>query len=434
VLGGASYPLWWLLGPQDELDPWWPWWAIGALYAVVGGFALRQSREPTLSWFVPSFVTAAHLNLLFALHPSEPFYALAPLLNAFSSLLIFQDRRVAFLFTGWVLLLSLLPLGFSGGTNVLFYVVGSASLLYLAHQTMLSRWRVAPEAADAELRDALDEVNGHYQRERSDRLRLQQELEFAQRMGSVGRMAGSFAHEFNNHLMAIHIHSELLEQGLPPDSPLRRELRNVSAATSEAASLAARLLAYSSESPLREHKTDVTQVLRATRVVIEHVMPSHTEVVFQLPDEACPVAVSPERIEQVLLNLALNARDSMPEGGSLRIELSRRRGSALEFGDALPGTEFVQLAFTDSGAGFAPGQRAFELFDSNEEPATQSELGLSVVYAIVTDSGGLVRLRSGEGRGARFEIFWPVVEREARALRRWLPLAAGRRMEALRLR
>ena len=401
---------------------------MGAFYAVVGGVALRRLAQPRLSWFLPSFVTAAHLNLLFALHPSEPFYALAPLLNAFSSLLIFQDRRVAALFTGWVLVLSLLPLGFAGGTNVLFYVGGSASLLYLAYQRMLSRWTVGTETADAELRDALDDVNGRYQRERSDRLRLQQELEFAQRMESVGRMAGSFAHEFNNQLMAIHIHSELLEQGLPPDSPLRRELRNVNAATSEAASLAARLLAYSSESPLREHKTDLTQVLRATRMVIEHVMPKHTEVVFQLPDEACPVAVSPERIEQVLLNLALNARDAMPEGGCLRIELARRTSCELEFGDALPGSEFVQLVFTDSGGGgVAPGAHAFELFGSDEDPATQN-VGLSVVYAIVTDSGGLVRMRSGEDRGARFEIFWPVVEREVSA-RRWLPLTAGRRPE-----
>ena len=80
------------------------------------------------------------------------------------------------------------------------------------------------------------------------------------------------------------------------------------------------------------------------------------------------------------------------------------------------------------GRRLEPGARAFELFDSEEEPATQNELGLAVVYAIVTDSGGLVRLRSGEGHGARIEIFWPVAEREVSA-RRWLPLPAGRRAE-----
>ena len=382
----------------------------------------------TSQWcFAPSFATAVHLHVMFALHPSVPFYALAPALNVFASLLMFHDSRVLIAFTASVLVLSLLPLLLGGGPSVLFYAMGAASVLFLAYRRLV-RAREEP-ASVAELH----EVNDRYLQERSDRIRLQQELEAAQRMESVGRMAGSFAHQFNNQLMAIHIHSELLDQALPPDSPLRRDLRSVSAATNEAAELAAQLLAYSSGPKLREHHADLTQVLRASRVVLEHVMPTHTQVVVRLPDVPCPVAVSPERIEQVLLNLALNARDAMPEGGVFRVELARRKTGDLELPDSLQGSELVELVVSDTGVGIAPDAQAsiFEPFYTTKDATAHNGLGLSVVYAIVSDSGGLVRLCSGEGQGARFEIYWPLHEPELRASRRWLPPAAIRRAESL---
>jgi signal transduction histidine kinase len=408
LLGGASYPLWWLLGPRGEYDPWWPWWIVGACYVAAGATALSRVRRPPRLCFLPSFATAVHLHVLFALHPWVPFYALAPALNAFSSLLMFQDAAVMRAFTATVLVLSLLPLVLGDGLNVLFYASGAASFLYLANRRLRSRALTAE--AQPELLDALRDANLRYEQAHSDRQRLQQELEVAQRMESVGQLAGRFAHEFNNQLMAIHLYSEMLGQALPPDSPLHKDLRGVSQATNEAAALSARLLAYSSGPRLQEDRSDLAQVLRASRVVLENVMSRDTKVVVRLPSEPCPVAVSPERVEQVLLNLALNARDAMPDGGMFQVGLRRRRGSELDLPDWLDGFDVAELVVSDTGVGIAPEahSRVFQPFYTTKDESAHSGLGLSVVYGIVSDSGGVVRLRSAPGQGARFEIYWPL--------------------------
>jgi two-component system, cell cycle sensor histidine kinase and response regulator CckA len=189
-------------------------------------------------------------------------------------------------------------------------------------------------------------------------------------------------------------------------------LRGVSLATNEAAALSARLLSYSSRPYCQEDRCDLTQVLRSSRVVLEHVMAKDTQVVLRLPSEPCPVAISPERVEQVLLNLALNARDAMREGGTFQVALARRRSGDLDLPDRRNGSDVARLVVSDTGVGIPPEaqSRVFEPFYTTKDAAHHSGLGLSVVFGIVSDSGGVVRLESAPDRGTRFEIDWPLSE------------------------
>jgi signal transduction histidine kinase/DNA-binding response OmpR family regulator len=429
LVGGASYPLWWWLGPRGPLDPWWPWWLIGGLYALASlvGFRRDPSRGSRLL-FLPSFATAVHLHVLFALHPSSSFYGVAPAMNVFASLLILNDPRALLAFSVTVLGLSALPVVLGGGSAALYYAAGSATLLLLANRRA-ARARSEQRTATAGLRFALHEAKTRFEREKADRLQLQEELQVAQRMESLGRMAGAFAHEFNNQLMAIYVYGELMEQRIPPNSPLLSDLQKVRDATRGAADLTARLLAFSCRPESHGERADLTQMLRASKLVIEHLMSEKTRVVFEIPDEPCPVPVSPDKVEQVLVNLALNARDAMPDGGALAVELSRRSRSDVLIPARMETEELLQLAVTDSGAGIDPVARLriFEPFYTTRRDEGHSGLGLSVVYGIVKRSGGHIRVTSPPGRGTRFEIFWPAGEIEKR------PAPAPSRVESVRV-
>jgi two-component system cell cycle sensor histidine kinase/response regulator CckA len=309
-----------------------------------------------------------------------------------------------------------------GTSHAPFFAVGTVWVMALAIRRSRDDERDRARAAK-ELRAAQSEVE-----------RLNHELTVSQRMDSLGRLAGAFSHEFNNQLMAIRIHADLLEQSLPPGSPQRRDVEQIRQTTSAAADLTSRLLAFSRPSRSQEDPADLCEALHQNAVTLRHLAGEPIAVTLSVPDGRLYAPVGAKPLGQILLNLALNARDAMPRGGSLRVELARIPRSSVELPVEMPSEQLVRLTVSDSGSGMSPDvrDRLFEPFFTTKAERGNSGLGLSVVYGLVKESGGHVRVTSEPGKGARFDLYWPeVAPAAARAGERAQPSAVPKRARVL---
>jgi two-component system cell cycle sensor histidine kinase/response regulator CckA len=304
-------------------------------------------------------------------------------------------------YSGLVLSISAAQL-LTGGEGTGFLGVGLAWMFLLLGRQVTTR-----ERAVKQLRETRTELA----QERSERQRLEQELQTAQRMDSLGRMAGAFAHEFNNQLMAIRLHADLLERSLAPGVRQLADVRQIQQTTGAAADLTSRLLAFSSPTRKLEDPADLNAAVRQSFVTLRHLMGERIAVVVE-PEEAGSlfVPIGDKRLSQVLLNFALNARDAMPEGGSLRVAAARIKRSSVELPVEIPGDEIARLTVSDSGIGMSDEVRdnLFEPFFTTKAGKGNSGLGLSVIYGMVKETGGHIRVTSEPGRGARFDVYWPI--------------------------
>ena len=364
--------------------------------------------DATPRWFfLPTFATSAHLQTLFTLNPHEPFFAVAAVMSVLASVPMIRDGPVLVAYTIFVLVLCALQLWLGTGAST-FLSIGLAWMLVLAGRQA---------RAEANTAARLEETTSELAHERSERLRLQHELETAQRMDSLGRLAGAFSHEFNNQLMAIRIHTELLERSLPANAPQRADIDRIQETTTSAADLTARLLTFSRASRVREDPADVAAVVKKSIVTLRHLMSEKVPVAISAPAESCVAPVGARQLSQVLLNIALNARDAMPDGGALRVEVARLpRGAALLPID-IPAKTLIVLTIADDGVGMNAEvrDRLFEPFFTTKAETGNSGLGLSVVYGIVKETGGHIRVTSEPGAGARFDVFWPEIHASAAA-------------------
>jgi signal transduction histidine kinase len=410
LVGGATYPLWWLLGPRGEPDPWWVWWMIGAAFALSGTRLMAWRRDPSFWLFLPSFAAALHLYTLYAQNPLAPFYAVAPLMNTVATLMALPRRSFQIAFSALVLPASVLPILYGGGAPSLFHFAAAVWLLVVSNRRF-AKTHAAQQAAASEFRRVLGETEQQLVREKTDRLRLEEELQVAQRMESVGWLTGSFAHEFINHLMAIRVYAEILDQSLPAEPALRKDLQAIQDATEGAASLTARLLVVAQDAERESGPADLRRIVADNLEILGRVVGPSVSVASRLDQETCPVPVSASRAKQVLLNLAFNARDAMPEGGALTVDVTRCPADAVELPESVAGDELVRLAVTDTGTGIHPQARPhiFDPFFSTRADSRHSGLGLSIVYGIVRESHGHIRVESEPGKGTRFEIYWPLV-------------------------
>ncbi len=226
---------------------------------------------------------------------------------------------------------------------------------------------------------------------------LETQLRQAQKMEAVGRLAGGIAHDFNNLLTAISGYSEFLIDGLE-DERFRRHADEIRKAAARAASLTGQLLAFSRRQVLQPRALDLNAVVSDMDMMLRRLIGEDVELVTLLDPDVGPVQADPTQVEQVIVNLAVNARDAMPSGGSVTIETSDVRTDE---------GEFVELRMTDTGIGMTDleRQQLFDPFFTTKEGGTG--LGLATVYGIVEQSGGTIEVDTAPGMGSSFRIWLP---------------------------
>lgn len=247
-------------------------------------------------------------------------------------------------------------------------------------------------------------------RDVSDRKQLEEQLFQAQKMEAVGRLAGGVAHDFNNVLTAISGFSELLLEELPEGEGPHEEVQQIKAAAARATALTRQLLAFSRKQILRPRLVDVGALVRNVERLLERAVTEEVVIRMNVAEVTSPVLADAVQLEQVLLNLAVNASESMPEGGSLTIEVSDialGESYAHRHHGVQPG-HYVCLTVSDTGVGMdrATRERIWEPFFTTKSGGTG--LGLSTVYGIVRQSGGHAWVYSEPGTGTTFKIYLPV--------------------------
>ena len=264
------------------------------------------------------------------------------------------------------------------------------------------------------VRNAAGQVDYYetFVRDVTDQRRLQQQLTQSQKMEAIGRLAGGVAHDFNNLLTVITSYSDLVYQDLPPDDPRRDDVDQVRKAADGAAALTRQLLAFSRQQVLEPKVIDLNSVVDNLKKILQRVIGEDVELTTVLAAELAAVKADVSQIEQILMNLAVNARDAMPTGGKLTIETTNVDYDPERQQRSDGSTEFVMLAVTDTGTGMdeATKARIFEPFFTTKQPGKGTGLGLATVYAIVTQAGGFIWVYSELGHGTSFKIYLPQVD------------------------
>jgi PAS domain S-box-containing protein len=243
----------------------------------------------------------------------------------------------------------------------------------------------------------------------TERRQLEEQLRQAQKMEAIGRLAGGIAHDFNNALTAITGYSQLLLDAFEAADPRREDVEQVRDAAARASNLTAQLLGFSRRGMMEPATLDLNAVVSSLRPMVEGAVGERIEVTLALRASAPWVIVDESQLEQVILNLALNARDAMPDGGSLRMETDDLDAAAA-WAQGVNGGASVVLTVSDDGVGISGDvrERVFEPFFTTKPAGQGSGLGLATVYSTVRAAGGRIRLSSEPGRGTTFRILLPV--------------------------
>jgi PAS domain S-box-containing protein len=251
-------------------------------------------------------------------------------------------------------------------------------------------------------------------RDITDRKRLEAQLFQSQKMETVGKLAGGIAHEFNSILTAIIGQSELLLGNLPAGSPLAKSATEISKAAGRAATLTRQLLAYGRKQFLQPEVLDLNRIVTGMENMLQHIIGGRVDTLIIPAPGLQAVKVDAGQIEQVIINMAVNAFDAMPNGGKLTLEtanVSFGSESVGRYPELQPG-DYVMLAITDNGTGMSAEVKArlFEPFFSTKGVGKGTGLGLSTCYGIIKQSGGHISVYSELGRGTTFKIYLPQVE------------------------
>jgi signal transduction histidine kinase len=259
--------------------------------------------------------------------------------------------------------------------------------------------------ANVALRAEIDERR----REERTRRRLEEELQQSQKLEAVGRLAGGVAHDFNNLLMVITGHGELLRRGLDREDPRREKLNQIMSAADRASRLVRQLLAFSRSQALEPQRVDLNALVAEATRMLRPLLGSNISLDTRLRAGLAQVWADPAKIEQVIMNLALNARDAMPDGGRLAIATENR--NVVDGGAAAPGT-YVILSVQDTGAGMdaRTRSRVFEPFFTTKGSDQRTGLGLAMAYGIVQQSGGHIEVESEREQGTAFHISLPLLD------------------------
>jgi two-component system cell cycle sensor histidine kinase/response regulator CckA len=251
----------------------------------------------------------------------------------------------------------------------------------------------------------------------TERVALEERLRQSQKMEAVGRLAGGVAHDFNNLLTVIMGYSQLLTDGLPAASRLKDATAQIRSAADRAAGITRQLLAFSRKQVLSPRVIDLNDIMMNLDTMLRRLIGEDIEVLTVPGRDLGTVKADPGQIEQVIMNLALNARDAMPNGGKLTLETENADLNdtyALEHSPLQPG-RYVMLAVSDTGTGMSPETQAhiFEPFFTTKEVGKGTGLGLSMVYGIVKQSGGYIWVYSEPDQGTSFKIYLPRIDQPA---------------------
>jgi signal transduction histidine kinase len=415
LVAACLYPVWHLLAPAGARDPWLVWWIVAAVWAALV-LATRLSRplERRFTDILPlcCWIVTAHLFTLAAANEMHPFYAVGSAIAVLAGTAAIRSQAGTVAYAVFVVAIGAGWFVASRDPLMLAYWGGLLPLLALAYLRLaaqVSRQRLAEEYRDrlesqvAERTRALRDANEHLRAEMAERERLQAELRLSHQMEAVGRLAAAVSHEFNNLLCTIGVYSEVILEQLSEDSALRRDIAQIQHAHRQATALSRQLLALSRPGQTCFESVNLNAIAERMRPALERLLGPEVRLALRLAPEPCLVWANPDGIEQILVNLALNARAAMPGGGTLAIETS-------------PDAANVVLAVSDTGIGMdaATRERAFEPFFTTRAAGTG--LGLSIVHSLVQQSEGRVRVESEPGSGTRFVLCWPRALAELRRL------------------
>lgn len=237
---------------------------------------------------------------------------------------------------------------------------------------------------------------------------LERQLLHAQKMESVGNLAGGIAHDFNNLLTAVIGYSDLILKGSVLDEQTRTDIEEIQRAGERAAALTRQLLAFSRQQPTAPGVVDLNGLLKDLSRMLRRLIGEQIELESRLASRLRPVLADPTHLEQVVMNLVVNARDAMPDGGRLSIETENVEVT-VRVDEGPPPGRHVRLSVIDTGMGMSDAVRAkaFEPFFSTKEPGKGTGLGLSTCYGILQQAGGAIAIESTPGQGTAIHTYWP---------------------------
>ena len=243
---------------------------------------------------------------------------------------------------------------------------------------------------------------------------LEQQVRQVQKLEAVGRLAGGIAHDFNNILVVIRLSTELMLGKVTLESPLSKPLLQILSASDRAASLTRQLLALGRQQVMQTRTINLNTVVSDTLRLLRRTIGEDIELITRLDAQLHNARLDPDQVAQVIMNLAINSRDAMPDGGTLEIEtrnVDLDQTYAREHGPVQPG-KYVMLAVSDSGTGIDSADPSTHLrsFLHHERPWKGTGLGLSIVYGIVKQIGGYVWVYSEPGHGTTFKLYFPITD------------------------
>jgi PAS domain S-box-containing protein len=308
------------------------------------------------------------------------------------------------------------------------HVEGASDEIEIEHRVLLpdggERWvatrgRIVERDIDGGPRRMVGIVRDTSNRRRAieEREELERRLRQAEKMESIGRLAAGIAHDFNNLLTVIDGYGELLSISLGENATSGRYVDGIREASARAARMTKQLLTFSRNQVVRFEVIELPRILQSTRQILGALLPETIDLQLQVADGLWSICADPTQLEQVLINLALNARDAMPDGGRLVIALNNHRlAKGQMVGDAeLPKGDYIRIEVTDNGEGMTGEvqKHVFEPFFTTKRVGQGTGLGLSTVYGIVKQTLGAIAVDSALGRGTRFEILLPRAQSDA---------------------
>ena len=244
-----------------------------------------------------------------------------------------------------------------------------------------------------------------------EKTKLQEQLTQAQKMESIGRLAGGVAHDFNNLLTAIQGFSELLQSSLSPGDPLKKDVEEIQKAADSASSLTSQLLTFSRKQVAAPKILDLNSKISSSEKMLRRIIGEDIKFIFHPGEDAGNVFIDPGQVDQILINLMVNSRDAMPEGGELSITTGKVHETTVDChscGTSIPGG-FVMMSVTDTGTGMDEEtlRNIFEPFYTTKETGKGTGLGMPTIHGIIHQNGGHIKIESQSGKGSTFRIYLP---------------------------